>query len=63
MLLTLISGFKPVYKSFEKKKKDEGMSESSVETREKTLVPRLIWTGGLKSVDTLRGSWSSMLQR
>ena len=24
---------------------DEGMSESSVETLEKTLVPRLIWTG------------------
>ena len=42
---------------------DEGMSESSVVTLEKTLVPRLILTGALKSVDTLRGSWSSMLQR
>ena len=27
------------------------MSESSVETLEKTLVPRLIWTGGLTSLD------------
>ena len=26
---------------------DEGISESSVETLEKTLVPRLIWTGCL----------------
>ena len=42
---------------------DEGMSESSVETLEKTLVPHLIWTGGLISVDTSRGSWSSRLQR
>ena len=41
---------------------DNGMSESSVETLEKTLVPRLIWPGGLTSLDTLRGSWSSMLQ-
>ena len=31
------------------------MSESSVETLEKTLVPRLIWTGGLTSLDTSRG--------
>ena len=43
--------------------KDEGISESPVEIQEETLVPRLIWTGGLKSVDTLRGSWSSMLER
>ena len=42
---------------------DEGMSESSVETLEKTLVPRLIWTGGLSSLDNSRGSWSSMIQR
>ena len=41
---------------------DEVMSESSVVTLEKTLFPLLIWTGGLKSVDTLIGSWSSMLQ-
>ena len=25
---------------------NEGMSKSSVETLEKNLVPRLIWTGG-----------------
>ena len=42
---------------------DEGMSESSVDTLEKTLVPRLIWTGGLTSLYTSRGFWSSMLQR
>ena len=40
----------------------EGMSKSSVETLEKNLVPRLIWTGGLTSLDTSRGSCSSMLQ-
>ena len=42
---------------------DEGMSESSVETIEKTLVPPLIWIGGLTSLDNLRGSWSSMLPK
>ena len=42
---------------------DEGTSESSVETIEKTLVPRVIWTGGLTSLDILRGSWNSMLQK
>ena len=31
---------------------DEGMSESCVEILEETLVPRLIWTGGLTSLDT-----------
>ena len=41
---------------------DEGMSESSVETLEKSLVPRLIWTGGLTSLDTSGGSWISVLQ-
>ena len=29
---------------------DEGMSESHVETIEKALGPRLIWTGGLTSL-------------
>ena len=29
---------------------DEGMSESPVETLEKALGPRLIWTGGLISL-------------
>ena len=42
---------------------DEGMSESSVETLEKTLFHRLIWTGGLTYLDTSRGSWSSRLQK
>ena len=42
---------------------DEGMSESCVEILEETLVPRLIWTGGLTSLDTSRGSWSSRLQK
>ena len=41
---------------------DEGMSESCVEILEETLVPHLIWTGGLKSLDTSRGLWSSRLQ-
>ena len=31
------------------------MSESCVEILEETLVPRLIWTGGLTSLDTSRG--------
>ena len=42
---------------------DEGMSEFSVQTLEKTLVPRLIWTGGLTSLDISRGSWSSRLHK
>ena len=42
---------------------DEGMSESCVEIVEETLVPRLIWTGGLTSLDTSIGSWSTMLQK
>ena len=42
---------------------DEGMSESFVETLEETEVPRLIWTGGLTSLDTPRGSVNSLLQR
>ena len=42
---------------------DEGMSESSVETLETTLVPRLSWKGGRTSLDTSTGSWSSMLQK
>ena len=42
---------------------DEGMSESPVEILEETIVPRLIWTGGLRSLDTSRGSWSSRLQK
>ena len=33
---------------------DEGMTESPVQTLEKALGPRLIWTGGLTSLDTLR---------
>ena len=42
---------------------DEGMSDSCVEILEETLVPRVIWTGGLTSLDTSRGSWSSKLQK
>ena len=42
---------------------DEGMSESCVEILEETLVPRLIWTGGLTSFETSRGLWSSRLQK
>ena len=42
---------------------DEVMFESSVETLEKTLVPRLIWTGGLTFLETSRGSWSSRLEK
>ena len=41
----------------------EGLSESCVEILEETLVPRLIWTGGLTSLDTSRGLWSSSLQK
>ena len=42
---------------------DEGMSESCVEILEETLFPRLIWTGGITSLDTSRGLWSSRLQK
>ena len=42
---------------------DEGMSESCVEILEETLVPRLIWTRGVTSLDTSRGSWNSRLQK
>ena len=42
---------------------DEGMSESCVEILEETLVPRLIWTEGLTSLDTSRVLWSSRLQK
>ena len=42
---------------------DEGMSELNVETLEKGLGPRLIWTGGVTSLDTLRSTQSSMLQK
>ena len=42
---------------------DEGMSESPVETLEKALGPRLIWTGGLISLDNSRSSCSSVLQK
>ena len=41
----------------------EGMSESCVGILEETLFPCLIWTGGLTSLDTSRGSWSSRLQK
>ena len=42
---------------------DEGMSESCVEILEGTLVPHLIWTVHLTSLDTLRDLWSSRLQK
>ena len=42
---------------------DEEMSESCVEILEETLLPGLIWTGGLTSLDTSRASWSSRLQK
>ena len=42
---------------------DEGMSESCVEILGETLVPRVIWTGALTSLDTSSGSWSSRLQK
>ena len=38
---------------------EEGVSESCAEILEETLVPRHIWTGGLTSLDTSRGLWSS----
>ena len=42
---------------------DEGRSEYSMEIQEETLDPRLIWTGGLTSLDTSRELWSSRLQK
>ena len=42
---------------------DEEMSESPVETLEKVLRPHVIWTEGLTPLDTLRGTWSSILQK
>ena len=42
---------------------DEGISESPEETVEKATGPRLIWRGGLTSLDNSRGVWSSMLQK
>ena len=42
---------------------DERMSESCVEILEETLVPRLICTGGLTSLETSRGLWSSRFQK
>ena len=42
---------------------DKGMSESCVEILEETLVPHVIWTGWLTSLDTSRGSWSSRPQK
>ena len=42
---------------------DEGMSEHCVKILEETLVPRVFWTGGVTSLDTSRGSWSSWLQK
>ena len=42
---------------------DEGMSESRVDTVEKTVGLRLIWTGGITSFDISRGTWNLMLQK
>ena len=42
---------------------DEGMSEFPVETLEKALGLRLIWTGESYHFDTLRGTRNSMLQK
>ena len=42
---------------------DEGMSESCVEILEETIVPHLIGTGGLTSLDTSRSLSSSRLQK
>ena len=42
---------------------DKGMSESSLQSIENALGPRLIWTGGLTKLDTSRGGPSSMLQK
>ena len=42
---------------------DEGMSESPVETLEKAVGLRLIWTGESHNFDTTRGTQISMLQK
>ena len=42
---------------------DEEMSESPVKALENVVGPCLIWTAGLKSLDTSRGMRSSMLQK
>ena len=42
---------------------DEGICESPLETLEEALGHRLIWTWGLTSLDTSRGTQSSMLQK
>ena len=42
---------------------DKGMSEYSVWSLEKAQVPNLIWTGGLTSLDSSRGTRSSVLQK
>ena len=42
---------------------DEGMFESHVDSLEKALGPRLLWTRGLTSIDTSRGMRGSMLQK
>ena len=41
----------------------EGMSQSPVETLEKAVGLRLIWTGESNHFDTSRGRWNSMLQK
>ena len=43
--------------------KDEGMSESPVETLEKAVVLRLIWMGESHHFDTSRGTRYSRLQK
>ena len=42
--------------------RDEGMSESPVETLEKAIVLRVIWIGGIQHFDTSRGTRYSRLQ-
>ena len=42
---------------------DEGMSESPVETLEKAVGLRLIWTGESQYFDTSRGTQNSTLQK
>ena len=42
---------------------DEAMAESQVEALEKALGTRLLWSGGLTSLDSSRGRWNSVLQK
>ena len=42
---------------------DEGMPETPVETLEKAVSLRLIWTGGINHFDISRGTRNSMLQK